>query len=415
VDRVVIVGGGQAGCQAAVSLREVGFTGSIVVFGAEPDPPYQRPPLSKGHLTGMTPRETLWLRPRSWFDDNGIDLRSGVEVIGIDRAARTVDAADGTGAAYDALVLALGSRHRTLPIPGAKRAGVVSLRTLADADDLRGRLNRATDVVVIGGGFIGLEVASTAVTLGKRTTVVEVESRLMSRVVSPATADLVREFHRKRGLAFELGRRAVAFCGEGADDAPVRAVELDDGRRIRADLVVLGVGADPEVGVATAAGLEGVRGIVVDEDLRTADSAIFAVGDCARAPNPFAREARVRVESVQNAVAQARRVADSLMGRPRTDTAVPWFWSDQADLKVQIAGITVGCDEVVCTGEPSGGKQSVWCFFSGRLIGVESINHTAAHMAARKLLAARAPLTPLMVSAPEFDPSAYAKTFAAAN
>lgn len=400
---VVVIGAGQAGCQVVTTLREEGFSGSVVLVGCEPHLPYQRPPLSKGHLTGTVARETLFLRPEAWFAEHDVQLRLDVHVQEIDRASQVVHLQDGTDLPYDALVLAVGARHRELGLPGSDLAGVVALRTLAEADHLRERLEAAHDVVVVGGGFIGMEVAATATKLGKAATVLELAPQLMGRVLTPDTAGFLVEAHRRRGLAIDLGTSLASFVAEGG---AVRAVVTSDGRTLPADLVVLGIGAVAETDLALKAGLEVDDGIVVDGHLRTSDPHVWAVGDCARAPSPHAGGRAVRLESVQNATAQGRCAALSILDRPEAQDAVPWFWSDQADLKLQIAGLTQGHDTVVVTGSLADERFSAWCFAGGRLVGVESINRVPDHMAARGLIGAGAALTPQQVADPGFSPRA---------
>ena len=405
-ETVVVVGAGQAGCQLVSSLAEDGFKGRIVLVGDEPHPPYQRPPLSKAHLTGTGERGELWLRPAAWFADKGVELLLGTAAESIDLAAASVRLSGGRTIGYDRLVLALGSRQRGLPIEGADLDGVVSLRTLDEADDLRARLERAQRVVIVGGGFIGMEVAAAAVRLGKQATVVETAGQLMGRVLSSATAEFLRRAHTERGLIIELSSQVRALSGAGGR---VTGVAIADGRQLPADLVLVGVGAVPNTGLAAAAGLTVADGVVVDEYLRTRDPNVYAIGDCARSPNLQAPGALLRLESVQNATAQARSVAATLTGSPAPYRSVPWFWSDQADLKVQIAGLTSGHDEVLVKGDPAGARFSAYCFARGRLLGVESVNRPADHVAARRLLAVRADVTPAEVGEEGFDPKVAAR------
>jgi 3-phenylpropionate/trans-cinnamate dioxygenase ferredoxin reductase subunit len=405
--RIVIVGAGQAGCQVATSLRQGGFAGSIVLVGAERHLPYQRPPLSKGHLTGKVARESLWLRPESWFAENGVELRLGERVTSIDRAAHLVHLGEDR-LDYEILVLALGSRHRELSVSGTDLDGVVSLRDLDEADDIRTRLESATDVVVIGGGFIGMEVASTGAALGKRVTVVEVAPQLMGRVLSAPTACFLHGAHCGRGLTVSLSATLQAILGESGRVSAVAISDSAGERVVPADLVLIGIGALPQTGLAEQAGLTIENGIAVDEYLRTSDPDVYAIGDCVSVPNPFAGGRRVRLESVQNATAQGRDVAATIVGKGKPHHAVPWFWSDQADLKLQIAGLTTGHDEVVLRGEVGAEKFSAYCFTDGRLVGVESVNSPAEHMAARRLVAAEETVTPDQVRDPAFNAKAAA-------
>ncbi|HEY3604467.1 MAG TPA: FAD-dependent oxidoreductase [Sporichthyaceae bacterium] len=400
---VVVVGAGQAGCQLVASLREEGFVGAITLIGAEAHLPYQRPPLSKGHLTGKTERGRLFLRPESWFADQRIELRLGTAVADIDREARKLRLADGEVIGYDVLVLATGSRHRELDVAGRHLGGVLALRSLGEADALRDRLAAARDVVVIGGGFIGLEVAATAAAMGRSTTVLELGPRLMGRVLSELTADFLLGAHRARGVRVELGTGVRGLAGL---HGRVMSVTTSAGEVIPADLVLLGVGALAEDDLARAAGLLVDQGVVVDAHLRTNDEAIHAIGDCARFPSPWAGGGSVRLESVQHGVDSARWLARRLVGHAEPYTALPWFWSDQGDLKLQIAGLTAGHDEALLVGSPAANAFSVWCFAADRLVGVETINSAKDHLTARKLLVAGVPVTPAQVAVAGFNPKA---------
>jgi 3-phenylpropionate/trans-cinnamate dioxygenase ferredoxin reductase subunit len=404
---VVIVGAGQAGSQTATSLREEGFAGRIILIGDEPHLPYQRPPLSKGHITGNSSRDRLWLHPRSFYEQHEVEVRLSERVTTIDRAAGTVLLDSGVPLGYDHLVIATGARNRSLPLQGAALDGVVGLRTLTEADDIRCRLADVSNVVVVGGGFIGLEVASTAVKLKIPTVVIELADRLMGRVLSPRMGDYLLDAHRSRGLHVELGVNVADFSGR---DGRVTTVTTSDGREFPADLVLVGVGAVPNTELAEAAGLPTDNGILVDEFLTTADPRISAVGDCAACPNPYAQGRIVRLESVHNATAQPRCLAARIAGTPEPYHSVPWFWSDQADLKLQIAGLTTGSDESVVRGSPADGKFSVFCFDDGTLRAVESLNRPGDHMASRKLLSAGGTLTPEQAADTAFDLKAHIAT-----
>ena len=397
---VVVAGAGQAGSQTAASLREMGFEGRVVLVGDEPHLPYQRPPLSKGHLTGAAARDNLWLHPTTFYDHHDIELLLSERVSRIDRAHSRVELAGGAILDYDHLVLALGARNRTLPIAGAELDGVVGLRNLAEADDLRDRLARVRHLVVVGGGFIGLEVAATAAKLGLDAVVVEIAEQLMGRSLSAQMASFMLDAHRARGLRVELGTSVARLAGTAGR---VSAVTTTDGREFPADLVLVGVGATPNTELASAAGLAVDDGIVVDEFLATEDNRISAVGDCAACPNPFAGGRRVRLESVHNATAQPRFLASRLVGRPEAYDSVPWFWSDQADLKLQIAGIGTDGGDTVLRGDPESGRFSVFCFDDGVLCSVESLNKPGDHMASRKLLTIGDCLTPEQAADSDFD------------
>ena len=397
---VVVAGAGQAGSQTAASLREAGFAGRVVLVGDEPHLPYQRPPLSKGHLTGAAARDNLWLHPSTFFEHHDIELRLSERVSRIDRPNNRVELAGGETLGYDHLVLALGARNRSLPIAGAELDGVVGLRNLAEADDIRERLARARHLVVVGGGFIGLEVAATAAKLGLDAVVVEIAEQLMGRSLSARMASLMLDAHRARGLRVELGTSVARLAGTAGR---VSAVTTTDGREFPADMVLVGVGAVPNTGLAEEAGLHVDNGIVVDEYLATQDDRISAVGDCTSCPNRFADGHRVRLESVHNATAQPRFLASRLVGRPEPYDSVPWFWSDQADLKLQIAGLSTQSSQAVLRGDPESGRFSVFCFHDGVLRSVESLNRPGDHMAARKLLTIGDCLTPEQAGDPDFD------------
>ncbi len=400
---VVVVGTGQGGFQLAASLRDEGYDGPIRLIGDEPGLPYQRPPLSKAFLKGDGDPTPLRLRPEAFFAQRRIELIEG-RVAAIDRAGRHVRLEDGATVAYGHLVLATGARNRPLPVPGADLDGVFSIRTLADAEALRRRLAAARQVVVIGGGFLGLEFAAVAASLGAEVHVVEAAPRPMGRAVSPAISAFFAEHHQGAGIGLLLGTGVERILGEGGG---ATEVETADGRRLGADLVVVAIGVLPNVELAAAAGLETRNGILVDAQLATADPAISALGDCAAYPSRFAG-GLVRLESVQNAVDQGRCLAARLAGRPADYGAVPWFWSDQGALKLQIVGITAGADRTILRGDPAASGFSVLCFQDRRLIGIESVNRPAEHMAGRKLLAGSPALTPEEAADPGLDLRAYA-------
>jgi len=400
-----ILGAGQAGFQAAASLRQEGFDGRIVLIGDEPVPPYQRPPLSKSYLAAESGLDELWLRPETFYAAHKIDLLAGETVRSIERKERRLRLGSGADIAWDHLVLATGARFRPLTVPGAELDGVLPLRTLADADMLRERLAQAREIVVIGAGFIGLEFASVAIARGAGVHIVEITQQAMGRVVSAATSRFFADAHRRWGCEISFGTGVTRIL-----DANGRAagVETTDGRRLPADLVLICIGVIPNAELADDAGLSVDNGIVVDEYLATADRAIFAIGDCANFPTPFA-VSRVRLESVQNAVDQARCVAAAIAGKPAVYDKVPWFWSDQGNLKLQIAGITVGHDASVLRGDPADGHFSVFCYRDDRLIGVESVNQTADHVVARRLLAGDPGLTLEQAADISYDLRAHAR------
>jgi 3-phenylpropionate/trans-cinnamate dioxygenase ferredoxin reductase subunit len=406
---VAIVGTGQAGFQAAASLRQEGFAGRIVLIGDEPVPPYQRPPLSKSYLARESGLDELWLRPETFYTQHKIEVLAGESVASIDRTERRLQLASGGKLAWDHLVLATGARCRPLAVPGAELDGVLPLRTLADADILRERLDQVRDIVVIGAGFIGLEFASVAITRGASVHIIEVTQQPMGRVVSATISKFFTDAHRAWGAEVLLGTGVTRILGAGGR---VEGVETTDGRHLPAALVLICIGVIPSAEIAHEAGLAVDNGIVVDEQLATADPAILAIGDCANFPTSFAT-GRVRLESVQNAVDQARSVAAYIVGKPAPYDKVPWFWSDQGDLKLQIAGITMGHDTAVLRGEPEDGHFSVFCYRAGRLIGVESVNQTADHVVARRLLAGDPKLTPEQAADESYDLRAHVRGLSA--
>ncbi|MFY9529238.1 MAG: FAD-dependent oxidoreductase [Candidatus Acidiferrales bacterium] len=386
----VIIGAGQAGFQVAASLRAEGYQEPVTLIGDEPHIPYQRPPLSKAFLMGKEDVESIELRPRAFFRDHSIDLLTGETVVAIERPEQRVKLASGGCIPYQKLVLAVGARNRMLSAPGAELDGVFYLRSLDEATALKESLEHATEIVVIGGGFIGLEVAAVARSLGKSVTVLEALPRLMSRVVAPVISDFYRELHTSRGVNVLCCSAVSEILGSGGK---VRAVKLNDGALYPADLVLVGIGVVPNSELARDAGLVVGNGVVVDEELRTGDENIYAVGDCAEHPNPFAG-ARIRLESVQNAADQAQYVAGKITGRAGCYNAVPWFWTDQFEIKLQMAGISEGHDRIVTRGNPESRKLSVFYFKANRLIAIDSINRPVDHIVGRKLLATGVPLTP---------------------
>jgi len=386
---IVVVGAGHAGVQLAASLREDGYSEALVLLSADPDLPYQRPPLSKAFLKGQMELDGLPLRAAQFYRDKNIDLLLGEAATGVDRHARRVELASGRRLDYSHLVLATGARQRPLHAPGADLAGVMALRDLSDARALRERLRAARRVVVIGAGFIGLEIAATASALGGEVTVVELGPRPLGRAVSPATSAFFLEAHQAFGARVLLGVGVTALHGR---DGAIEAVALTDGSVLPADLVVVGIGVLPEDRLARQAGLACANGIVVDEFLATADLSVSAIGDCAAFPNPLGG-ALIRLESVQNAVDQARCLARRLVGKPERYVALPWFWSDQGDLKLQIAGLSDGVDRWALRGDPGARSFAMFGFRGDALAAVETVNRAGDHMAARRIIGAGLPLS----------------------
>lgn len=395
----VIIGGGQAGYQTAASLREAGYQEPVIILGEERELPYQRPPLSKAYLTGDTTAERLYFRPANYYEKHAIDLRCGERVTAIDRQARQVTLASGTSVPYDHLVLATGAHNRKLPVAGAEHEGVLYLRSIADANLIQERFATAQSVVVAGAGFIGLELAAVASKLGKKVTVIEPLARCMSRAVSPAISQFFAEAHVGWGVDLRLNTRLASIEG---DTSGVRSISTVEGERIPADLVLVGIGIMPAAELAEAAGLKIENGISVDAQLATSDPAVSAIGDCANFPEA-ATGMRMRLESVQNAIDQGRCVAKRLTGKPADYAALPWFWSDQRDLKLQMVGLTAGCDRTVLRGDPAARAFSVFCFKGGRLAGIESVNKPADHMFGRRLLGAHESITPDEAADVSFD------------
>ncbi len=387
----MVAGAGLAGYQVGAALRELGFAGRVTLVGDEAHRPYHRPPLSKAFLFGDTDGARLNLRPDSFYADKSIGLLVGRTALAIDRERHTLTLDDGATLEYGHLVLALGARNRPLAVPGVDLGGVHYLRTLDDARALRGSLAGAHRLVVVGAGFIGLEVAASAAKKGIAVTVLEVAGRPMARAISATLSAVFAREHAKAGIEFRFATAVTRIVGE---DGVVRGVETAAGERIPGDVVVIGIGVVPNEELAADAGLAVANGIIVDAQLVSSDPDVSAVGDCAAHANVYADGAIVRLESVQNATDQARAVAARLVGRPVPYAAVPWFWSDQGELKLQIAGLTAGHDRTVVRGDPAGTSCSVFCFRGEELLGVETVNRPADHMVGRKLLAQRAALTP---------------------
>ncbi|WP_236791016.1 FAD-dependent oxidoreductase [Amycolatopsis sp. GM8] len=387
----LIVGASQAGVQVAVSLREGGDTGPITMIGAETHPPYQRPPLSKAFLAGTADLASLAFRTPAFYADRDITVLSGERVEQLRLRPGSAITDRGRSLPFDRLALTVGARARRLAVPGADLDGVCYLRDLDDAVSLRERLASVGNVVVVGGGFIGLEAAAVARSLGKTVTVIEVADRLMARVVSPVVSECYRQAHLRRGTGIRLG---VGVAGFAAEEGLVRAVELSDGTRLPADLVLAGVGIEPRTELAAQLGLDCDGGIVVDEFARTSEPGVVAAGDCTVSPDPATGRRRVRLESVQHAIGQAKVAAASLLGRPESYRAVPWFWSDQYDLKLQIAGLGAGHDDHVVRGDPSSERFSVLYYRDGALVAVDAVNNAADYLAVRKALAQGVSIAP---------------------
>src|SRR5215475_1852757 len=395
---VVIVGAGHAGFQVAASLRQLGFSEPIRLINDEGHLPYQRPPLSKAYLKGTGGPDTLMFRPEKFFHDQKIELVAG-RALAIDRAARKLKLAAGDQLDYGHLVLATGARNRLIDIPNANLPDVRYLRILDDSEDLRSRLASKTRVVVIGAGFIGLEFAATARFKGLEVDVLELASRVMARAVTAEVSEYFQARHAAAGVRIHLGVQATAI---EADGDKITGVSLSDGRHIPADLVVVGVGVLPNVELAADAGLQTASGIIVNDRLLTSDPNISAIGDCALFESPRFG-ASLRLESVQNATDHARCVAARLTGDDKPYDGQPWFWSDQADDKLQIAGLTTGYDRVVIRGDPAAKAFSAFCYRGDKLLGIESVNRAGDHMFGRRFLPMERALPPEKAGDPAFD------------
>jgi 3-phenylpropionate/trans-cinnamate dioxygenase ferredoxin reductase subunit len=385
-EAVVIVGAGQAAAQAIDMLRRRGFGGAITLVGEEAAWPYQRPPLSKKYLAGALERERLAFRPAQFYAGHGVVALLGRRALEIDRAAQRVMLDDGSRIAYDRLLLATGARPRTLPVPGSTLGGIHALRTAGDADRLRAALVPGSRLAIVGGGYIGLEVAATARELGIEVTVLEMAGRVMNRVVCDPISTFYQIEHARHGVRIVLDARVRGFADDGS--GRVRAVLSDDGREYPADVVLVGVGVAPAEELAASAGIACTDGIEVDEHCRTSDPSVFAAGDCVRFPCVrYGR--RVRLESVDNAFEQGATAALNILGVPTVHDKIPWFWSDQFDLKLIIVGLCQGHDTIVMRGAPESRSFSACYLRDGELIAIDTVNSPKDQMAARKLIAAR--------------------------
>lgn len=396
---VVILGAGHAAAQGVFSLRKEGWTGPITLMGDEPVLPYHRPPLSKTYLKGEVTPDDLLIRPRDLYEQNAITLRLGARVVKLDRAARRLQLADGSTITYDQLVLATGAEHRRPAIAGLDLPGVHFLRTVAEADALREAAGHAARVVIIGGGYIGLELAASLRSTGRAVTLLHHGDRILARVTAPEVSAFFTEVHRSEGVTVCTG--VVTERIERAGNA--LCVVSRDGGRWDADLVILGTGAAPSTGLAKAAGLPVEHGILVDEDNRTPDPYIFAMGDCAQQVHPrYGRS--VLVTSVQNAVDQAKTVAAVLTGKPAPRRPLPWFWSDQYNIKFQMAGLSAGHTDLVLRGQPDARRCfSVWYFREERLVAVDTINDPLAYVVGSKLIDRDQPVDRALLADPAVD------------
>ena len=386
ISSVVLIGGGQAAAQAAQSLRMSGYDGKLSLVGDEPVLPYQRPPLSKAFMKGELAEERLYFKPAAWYENNKIDTLLSQRVLGIDRSAQRIRLEHGGDLPYDALIIATGARPRPLPVTGADLSGVHALRSLSDVERIRPQMISGRKMVIIGAGYIGLEAAAVARQFGLDVTVLEMADRVLARVTSPVISEFYTRLHHARGVDIRLGARLAGLRGPRGR---VTQAVLDTGESIDADIVLVGIGILPNTELAAAAGLQCANGILVDEDARTSDPCIFAAGDCTVRPIiPYGRTGRL--ESVHNAIEQGKLAAAAIMGTDRPRVDCPWFWSDQFDIKLQIAGLSTGHDDIVLRGEMSTCRFSAFYFKTGHLIAVDAINSPADFLASKKLILNRA-------------------------
>lgn len=379
--KTIIIGAGQAGLQTIISLRQGGYEGDITLIGDEAFLPYQRPPLSKAYLSGKMERDRLFLKPDNFFADNNVTVKLDTRVETLDRAAKSVTLHDGAILAYDKLVFATGSRPRLLDLPGRELGNIFDLRGMADIDAMQPHFIAGKKLVVIGGGYIGLEAAAVAADMGLSVTVLEAAPRLLARVAEPEISAFYDRIHKDHNVTIVTESRIQGFAGDG----DVSGVSMADGRVIEADLVITGIGILPNIELAEAAGLDIDNGIVVNDLGQSSDADIFAAGDCTYHPNNVLGRT-LRLESVPNAIEQGKAVASAICGAPKPYHQVPWFWSDQYDVKLQIAGVPLEVDKKVLRGDDTT-NSFAWFYFTGdKLTGVTAVNRPAEFMAGRMLI-----------------------------
>lgn len=396
MSHIVVIGAGQAGCSLVAKLRQQGFEGDITLIGAETAPPYQRPPLSKAYLLGEMDKQRLFLRPESYYADNNITLKLGTYVSAIDTDAKTVTAGDEV-IAYDHLALTTGSDPRRLPASiGGDLDGVYVVRGLGDVDAMAPSVTEGKRVLIVGGGYIGLEAAAVCAKRGVKVTLVEMADRILQRVAAPETSDYFRALHTGHGAEIREGVGLKALVGT---DGKVTGAVLSDGSELDVDFVIAGVGIAPATALAEAAGIELENGIKTDARGQTSAEGVWAAGDCASFPY---RGGRIRLESVPNAIDQAEVVAQNMLGAEKDYVATPWFWSDQYDVKLQIAGLNSGYDQVV-TRQGEGQQVSFWYYNAGQLAAVDAMNDPRAYMIAKRLIEAGKTADPALVADPAAD------------
>jgi len=395
---VLIVGGGHGGAQAAIALRQQGFVGSVAIVGAEPDLPYERPPLSKDYLAGGKPFERLLMRPEAFWAERGVQMLLGWRVARVDPAARTVATGQGTAIGYGSLIWAAGGTPRRLSCAGGDLAGVHVIRGRAEVDAIRAALPQARRIAIIGGGYIGLEAAAVLRTLGHDVVLLEALPHLLGRVAGAPISAFYEAEHRAHGVDVRIGISVSHIIGE---DDRACGVGLRDGSTVAGDLIIAGIGIDPAVAPLLEAGAEGDDGVHVDEYCRTSLAGIYAIGDCAAHENAFAGGLRVRLESVQNAHDMAACAAHDIVGRPQAYSAIPWFWSNQYDLKLQTVGLSMGHDEIVTRGDPATRTFSAIYLRNGRVIALDCVNAVKDYVQGRKLILGNVTPSKAMLANPD--------------
>ncbi len=399
MEEIVVIGGGQAGAQAIISLRQLGFEGKITLICREKQLPYQRPPLSKAFLKGELAEERLYFRPSDFYEKQNVRVLTGVLAKKIDREVQAVELSNGETVAYTKLLLATGAPPRKLPFEHDNLTNVHYLRTLEDSENLSPALSAEGRVIVIGAGYIGLEVAAVACAAGREVTVLELADRVLARVASEPVSHFYQDLHRDAGVDLRLDTAVESF---DIDDNKIKSVKLTDGTVLECATVLVGIGATPETKLAEEAGLEIDNGIVVDEHTQTSVPNIWAAGDCSNFPYPrYGR--RVRLESVPNAIEQAKVTAANMLGDNKVHNALPWFWSDQYDVKLQTVGLMQGFDDLILRGKPENKSFSVWYFKEGKLLAVDALNDAPSFMVSKKLLSTETNITPEQAKDTEFN------------
>jgi 3-phenylpropionate/trans-cinnamate dioxygenase ferredoxin reductase subunit len=388
---ILIVGAGHAGAQAAIQLRQLGFEGSIALIGAEPEPPYERPPLSKEYLAGEKAFERLLVRPESFWADRGVELVLGTRIAAVDPAAKQVTSVDGVRFGYGKLIWAAGGEPRRLGCEGGDLAGVHVVRRRQDVDSIRSQLDSVRRVAVVGGGYVGLEAAAVLRKLGKEVVLLEALDRVLARVAGPEISQFYAAEHRAQGVDVRLGAAVASIVGESGR---VAALRLQDGATIEAEMAIVGIGVEAAAAPLLAAGAAGANGVEVDAFCRTSLADVYAAGDCAAHENRFAGGLRIRLESVQNAHDQAATAARAILGRAEPYDAVPWFWSNQYDLRLQTVGLSVGHDSTVVRGRPGARSFSVVYLLGGRVIALDCVNSTRDYVQGKKLILERRVVAP---------------------